>query len=1136
MSFKSILNALGEEESILALARPSIQGICVPENAQAWAIASYIHLTRVETLFVVTPTIEEASNLHADLGSMLGDTQVELFPAWEILPFERVSPTLNTMGQRIKIGWGLRNAKGPKVVVSPIRATTQIIAPNKEIKPIVVSRNDVIDLQETLEKLIQMGFRRVGQVENRGEVANRGSILDVYPTTAQAPIRIDLWGDVVERLGQFSVSDQLTMAEKEQVQIFPARELLPTESIKNRAMRLISSAPWGRAHWEKIAAGEIFDGMESWLPWVVDKEETILDCLPKSSRLIFIDPERSKRKVEELSHDESRIVPVLSQTWNIENEALTKRLHVPFERIFQQAPVPVKSIKPFPEEESQPALRAKSWQLIRPRSSFGKEIQHLLDQDYSVYAIANSRKTRKALGKSIEREGIKTEILETLDHSESSRAVHVLDGPISQGVIFPAMRIAVISEEDLTGRKQSKRTGRRNTSGHKVFHEDLAVGSYVVHDHHGVALYKGIVTQSIGVIERDYFLLEYRKGDRLYVPAEQINLIRPYTGGSHPPLSRMGGSDWQKTKTRVRSEIQEIVQDLVSLYQKRLTTEGHAYPTDTLWQREVEDSFPFQETPDQIVAIQEVKEDMERRQPMDRLVCGDVGFGKTEIALRAAFKAIQDNKQVALLVPTTLLAQQHFQTFSTRLSAYPIQIEVLSRFLTTKEKTRVVNQLSTGEVDLVIGTHRLLSNDVVFRDLGLLIVDEEQRFGVKHKEMLKELKASIDVLTLSATPIPRTLEMSLTGIRDLTTLNTPPLDRQPILTFVGEYEESIVIAAIRRELLREGQVFFVHNRVADIEKMAETLRNLVPEARIAVAHGQMDENRLEKVVVDFWEGSSDVLVCTTIIESGIDMPSVNTLIVSNADRLGLGQLHQLRGRVGRSGSRAYAYLLTPKGTLLSDTAYERLRTVGEATELGSGFRIAMRDLEIRGSGNLLGTGQSGHVASVGYDLYCQLVNEEVSALKGEPIQSLQEISIELPVAAQIPHSYISKEDLRLEAYRRLAICKSLEDVNEIQSEWIDRFGAIPPAAKNLLSVAKLRCEARKLGIVEIAGRTLANTGESQWLAKVSPISLRPSEIVRVKRLYPGSVFKDELEELQIVLNHSETPIEDLVGYLQQLNS
>ncbi|MED5264553.1 MAG: TRCF domain-containing protein, partial [Actinomycetota bacterium] len=427
------------------------------------------------------------------------------------------------------------------------------------------------------------------------------------------------------------------------------------------------------------------------------------------------------------------------------------------------------------------------------------------------------------------------------------------------------------------------------------------------------------------------------------------------------------------------------------------------------------------------------------------------------------------------------------------------------------------------------------SDDVAFRDLGLLIVDEEQRFGVRHKEMLKELKASIDVLTLSATPIPRTLEMSLTGIRDLTILNTPPLDRQPILTFVGEYEEKIIVAAIRRELLREGQVFFVHNRVADIEKMADTLRSLIPEARIAVAHGQMDENKLEKIVVGFWEGAFDVLVCTTIIESGIDMPSVNTLIVSNADRLGLGQLHQLRGRVGRSGSRAYAYLLTPKGSSLSDIAYERLRTVGEATELGSGFRIAMRDLEIRGSGNLLGTGQSGHIAAVGYDLYCQLVNEEVAALKGEPLESMPEISIELPIPAQIPNSYIPKEDLRLEAYRRLAICKRLEDVAEISDEWTDRFGPVPDAAKNLLSVANLRCEARKMGITEIAGRLVNTNGEPQMTVKVTPIVLRPSEVIRVKRLYPGSVYKSEPDELQIVFNHSKTPIEDLVSYLRQLS-
>ena len=1135
MSFKYILDALSEEEAVLSLARPSIENVVVPENAQAWAIASYIHLIEANSLFVITPTIAEASSLQFDLQTILGIEEVEIFPAWEVLPFERVSPTLQTMGQRAKLAWELQNSQGPKVVIAPIRAMTQIVAPVNQIQPVVVSKNEFLDLQESLEKLIQMGYRRVAQVENRGEIANRGSILDIYPTTAEAPIRIDLWGDVVDRLGQFAVSDQLTTAQKEQVRIFPARELLPTEPIKNRARHLISSAPWGHSHWERIADGELFDGMESWLPWLVDKEETILDYLPENSRLIFIDPERSNRKVEELSRDENRIVPVLSQTWEVEEDALTKRLHVPFEKIFHQTRVPTTSIKPFAETEEQPSLKSQGWQTKGVRSVFGTEVQHMLAQDYSVFAIANSNKSRQSLVNLIEREGLETEVFREDTAVDSDNAIYVIDGPINQGVVFPSVKIAVLSEEDLTGRRRSKRLRGRDTSGPKIFHEDLQVGSYVVHDHHGVALYQGIVTRSIGSIERDYFLLEYKKGDKLYVPAEQINQIRPYTGGAHPPLSRMGGSDWHKTKTRVRSEIQEIVQDLVALYQKRLTTEGYAYPPDTPWQQEVEDSFPFQETPDQVVAIQEVKEDMEKLQPMDRHVCGDVGFGKTEIALRAAFKAIQSNKQVALLVPTTLLAQQHFQTFSTRLDAYPIQIEVLSRFLTSKEKTRVVNQLSSGKVDLVIGTHRLFSDDVAFRDLGLLIVDEEQRFGVRHKEMLKELKASIDVLTLSATPIPRTLEMSLTGIRDLTILNTPPLDRQPILTFIGEYEEKIIVAAIRRELLREGQVFFVHNRVVDIEKMANALRSLIPEARIAVAHGQMDENKLEKIVVGFWEGAFDVLVCTTIIESGIDMPSVNTLIVSNADRLGLGQLHQLRGRVGRSGSRAYAYLLTPKGSSLSDIAYERLRTVGEATELGSGFRIAMRDLEIRGSGNLLGTGQSGHIAAVGYDLYCQLVNEEVAALKGEPLESMQEISIELPIPAQIPNSYIPKEDLRLEAYRRLAICKRLEDVAEISDEWTDRFGPLPDAAKNLLSVANLRCEARKIGITEIAGRLVNINEEPQIVVKATPIVLRPSEVIRVKRLYPGSVYKSELGELQIVFNHSKTPIEDLVSYLRQLS-
>ncbi|RPI07330.1 MAG: transcription-repair coupling factor, partial [Actinobacteria bacterium] len=579
-------------------------------------------------------------------------------------------------------------------------------------------------------------------------------------------------------------------------------------------------------------------------------------------------------------------------------------------------------------------------------------------------------------------------------------------------------RLAVISESDLTGRRRAHRRPRPQRRDAVGFFDDLQPGDYVVHHTHGVGRYGGMVTRSMGGIERDYLLLDYKGGDRLYVPSDQIDAVRHYTGGDSPTLHRLGGSDFARTKARVKAAVREIAQELVVLYQRRVTSPGHAFPPDTPWQREMEEAFPYVETPDQLKAIADVKEDMEGEAPMDRLVCGDVGFGKTEVAIRAAFKAVQDGQQVAVLVPTTLLAQQHYATFGDRVAAYPVRVEVLSRFLTPAQAKGVVDGIRSGEVDIVIGTHRLLSEDITFKRLGLLVVDEEQRFGVSHKEAMKKLKTDVDVLTLTATPIPRTLEMSLTGIRDLTLLNTPPADRQPILTYVGEYDERAVAEAIRRELLREGQVFFVHNRVQDIESVATSLRDLIPEARVTVAHGQMDEGTLEQTVVDFWEGQFDVLVCTTIIESGIDMPTVNTLVVDRADMLGLGQLHQLRGRVGRAGQRAYAYLFHPVDRVLSEDAYERLRTIGEATELGSGFKIAMRDLEIRGAGNLLGENQSGHIAAVGYDLYCQMVTEAVAELKGEEVREPAEVKLDLPMDAHLPPEYVGREELRLEAYRR----------------------------------------------------------------------------------------------------------------------
>ena len=562
------------------------------------------------------------------------------------------------------------------------------------------------------------------------------------------------------------------------------------------------------------------------------------------------------------------------------------------------------------------------------------------------------------------------------------------------------------------------------------------------------------------------------------------------------------------------------------LFQKRVTAPGHAFGPDTPWQHEMEDAFPYVETPDQRKAIDEIKVDMERAYPMDRLVCGDVGFGKTEVAVRAAFKAIQDGKQVAVLVPTTLLASQHGSTFSDRFAGYPVRVEVVSRFLTQGEANKVIAGLESGEIDCVIGTHRLLSSGVKFKNLGLLIVDEEQRFGVQHKEAMKHLKTNVDVLTLTATPIPRTLEMSLVGIRDLSLLQTPPADRQPILTFVGEYDERVAMEAIRRELLREGQVFWVHNRVQTIEECAAGLRELVPEARIAVAHGQMDEGTLEQVVLDFWEGEFDVLVCTTIIESGIDMPTVNTLVVERADLLGLGQMHQLRGRVGRSGQRAYAYLFHPADRTLTEEAYERLRTIGESTELGSGFKIAMRDLEIRGAGNLLGEAQSGHIAAVGYDLYCQMVTEAVGEMKGEPVREPSEIKIDVPTHAFLPTDYVPKEALRLEAYRRLASVETSEQVDDIRAEWLDRYGPIPEPAAMLLDVGRVRAECHRLGLTEVV--------VTRTDARLSPVTLKVSDTMRLSRLSKDAIHKDTLQQLIVPVPRTREPVEYLLDFLGQL--
>jgi transcription-repair coupling factor (superfamily II helicase) len=704
--------------------------------------------------------------------------------------------------------------------------------------------------------------------------------------------------------------------------------------------------------------------------------------------------------------------------------------------------------------------------------------------------------------------------------------VTVTCASLDHGFVDPTVRLALLTREDVLGQRASTRDMRKMPTRRKkqIDPLELKAGDYVVHEPHGVGRFVEMKQREFQGAVREYLVLEYGSSkprgnsqpDRLFVPADTLDQVTRYVGGEQPSLDRLGGGDWAKRKGRARKAVREIAAELIKLYAARQATQGHAFAPDSPWQRELEDAFPFHETPDQLSTVDEVKRDMERTVPMDRLVCGDVGYGKTEIAVRAVFKAVQDGKQVAVLVPTTLLVQQHFATFEERMGGFPVNVRALSRFQTDREAKEVIDGLADGTVDIVIGTHRLLNPDIKVLDLGLIVVDEEQRFGVEHKEQMKRLRTSVDVLSMSATPIPRTLEMAITGIREMSTITTPPEERHPVLTYVGAYEDRQVTAAVRRELLRDGQVFFIHNRVNSIEKAAAHLQQLVPEARVATAHGQMGEHQLEQVMLDFWEKRFDVLVCTTIVESGLDVSNANTMIIERSDALGLSQLHQLRGRVGRSRERAYAYFLYPPDKPLTETAHERLATLAQHSDLGGGMAIAMKDLEIRGAGNLLGGEQSGHIADVGFDLYVRLVGEAVGEFRqaqspwgqdGTQPEALQEMRIEIPVDAHLPHGYIGSERLRLEMYKRLSEVRSDDDVALLREEMLDRYGEPPPEVTRLLEVARFRGRARQAGLTEVQAQ-----GK---FVRFAPVELPDSAVVRLNRLHPKSVVKAGLRTMLV---------------------
>ena len=1083
-------------------------------------------LAKQRRIVVVTHSSKRAAELGHELSALIED--VIEFPAWETLPHEKLSPNSDTVAKRISALYNLKNAR---VIIVPIRALVQPI--NSDVTknpPLEIKINTQIGFDLFIRELIRRAYVRVDLVERRGEFAVRGGIIDIFPADSDYPIRLDFFGDDLEELRAFEIGSQRTFGEPiESLNLLPCRELLIDDEVIARAELLRTQYPELIELLNKISQGVYAEGMEALIGALQPQMKQFLDFLPIDFEIMLLEEERIRNRSLDLIKTSEEF---LEAAWSNSAERdgtsaplkseLQRGGYLTLNEVAEHAKelgINWRSINLFGDVDD-PTIR----QFVEIAPYRGEVERLIVDLkswlgtgEFVALAFRGPGLAQRYQQLLSEAE-LPSKITQKIEPGAPRSMIYLLTANITSGFEDKQNKVILLAESDITGIKDRRAaSGKMPTRRKKAIDPlELRRGDYVVHEIHGVGRYQELLKRSVGGVEREYVVIEYapskrgQPADRIYVPTDSLELVTRYVGGDTPAIHKIGGADWVKAKSRARKAVKEIAGELIRLYAARTSLPGFAFSPDTTWQRELEESFEYVETPDQLVTINEVKADMERSYPMDRIVCGDVGYGKTEIAIRAAFKAVQDAKQVAVLVPTTLLAQQHFATFSERYAGFPLRIRALSRFNTAKEINETLSGLASGTVDVVIGTHRLLSEDVKFRDLGLIIVDEEQRFGVEHKEKLKKLRTTVDVLAMSATPIPRTLEMAITGIREMSTIATPPEERHPVLTYVGAYDEKQIVAAIHRELLRDGQIFYIHNRVESIDDVASKLRRLVPEARIAIAHGQMNESALEQVVLAFWNREFDILVCTTIVENGIDVANANTLIVDRADKFGLSQLHQLRGRVGRSRERAYAYFLYPGDKPLTEIAMERLTTIARNSELGSGMQVALKDLEIRGAGNLLGGEQSGHIAEVGFDLYMRMVGEAVTEFKRGIVtqdELEQECKVEIPVTAHLSTEYVPSDRLRLDLYRRLADAKNDSDVDGIAEELQDRFGDLPEESKRLIEIAKLRIKVKSFGIQDLAL-------QGKYL-KISPIKLTESKQMRVERLYPGSIVKSATETLMI---------------------
>ena len=1122
-AYQALLDAL---QSDIPSWRGRTRPLQILKSARPYLVAALAqHLRR--PILVVTGRPQRAVQLHTHLRQWLPASEVHLFSAADPLPYEKVPWGGETIFQRLSALSALApyfastpaqaGGEEPPIVVTSARALLSLTIPRREfiLGLRVLRQGQQVNLVKLLESLVSMGYQPAQLVEEPGTFSRRGGIIDLFPPTERWPVRMELFGDEIDSLRQFDPSTQRSMQSIPAVTLVPANEALPKfgpqaaerlEHLALEACQTVAAMDF-RRDIERLAAGETFKGIEFYLPYLYSQPGRLLDYLPDAGLLIVEDMaelDEAAREFMKQAEDNHQTVqrtgdlpPDFAAThWDWEQEK---------ERVAARADLDL-GYGLEAEEESLPPLA----ELFTPAPHYGGRLKQIVSESDEMAragerVVIVSRQARRLAELFLEA-GRPIAEVEEITQPPIPGTITLLRGVLSEGWmldhVWPAESDAptapatiLLTDTELFGWSKPESRQRRRARGlsPEAFFSDVSPGDYVVHVEHGIGIYRGLVRMTVDGIEREYLQVDYAAGDRLFVPVHQADRLARYVGPGEgaPPLSRLGTGEWEQTKARAQKAVRDLARELLELYAARATAQGHAFQPDTPWQAEMEEAFPYTETSDQLMAIEEVKADMERPLPMDRLICGDVGYGKTEVALRSAFKAVMDGKQVAVLVPTTVLAQQHYKRFQERLAAFPVIVEMLSRFRSRQEQERILQELAAGKIDIIIGTHRLLQKDVKFKDLGLVIIDEEQRFGVAHKERLKQLRKEVDVLTLTATPIPRTLHMSLVGLRDMSTIDTPPEDRLPIKTVLAPYDDNLVRQAILRELERGGQVYFVHNRVQGIEVIARKLQKLVPEATLAIAHGQMPERELAQVMWDFANGEYDVLVCTTIIESGIDIPNVNTIIINRADTFGLAQLYQLRGRVGRGAVRAYAYLLYDKHHPLSPVARRRLEAIAEATELGAGFRIALEDLEIRGAGEILGARQHGHIAAIGLDMYSRLLSQAIQELREGRAPDEEEpkrkpgagwrrpqlpktigadqplVLIDLPLVAYIPESYIPEEPLRLQMYRRLAELSTHAEIDELAAELRDRFGPLPVEVENLFFQLHVRADALQLGIEAI---------------------------------------------------------------------